>query len=319
MTDWPPISEPELLARLALPDEEFKELVAELARSLPAREFEPAALERALGYPWERPAGSYEWRDGEVRALADLPEAGREELIKRYMAGEQARLPLLSIGSNAAPEVLERKFGHFPAGEERAVLVLAGHLHEFDIGAAAQPTIYGSMPATVFESPGTAVAAMVLWVTPAQFTQLTWSEVTYYLGRLHTRFEVADVHSAAEVAGPMGSEIWPRSSHLSFDDVLVFVSRFGTFQVDREPAALAAVSARGRSAPEYTQQQLLDHAARLALGEGASAEALVRAIHEEPQAALAKLAATVRRQSIPLRSPRWVPFEPERPADAAST
>lgn len=269
-------------------------MVAELAGSLPPRVFEPAMVERALGYPWLRPAGSYEWRDGEVRPLAALTEAQRERLIAGYSAGVVPRLPLLAIGSNAAPEVLARKFAHFPAGEERAVLALAGHLHEFDIGAAAQPTIYGSMPATPFESPGTAVAATVLWVTPDQFTQLTWSEVTYRLGRLHTRFEVAD-------AG------------VGFDDVLVFASRFGTFQVEGAPAALAAVPARDRAAPAYSQRQLLDSAARLALGPEADAEQLLRAICEDLGALLPKFEATVRRQGLPLRSQRWVPFVPGSP------
>ncbi|HET8566581.1 MAG TPA: hypothetical protein VFL77_08925 [Solirubrobacterales bacterium] len=292
MPEWPPISEPELLARLALPDDEFKRWVAELARSLPVREFEPAMLERALGYPWERPAGSYEWRDGRVRPFAELGEPEREELVERYTAGGSPRLPLLAIGSNAAPEVLERKFGHFRELEERAVLALSGHLHGFDIGAAAQPTLYGSMPATPFESPGTAVAASVLWVTPGQFTQLTWSELTYHLGRLHTRFEIADAE--------MGS-----------DDVLVFVSRFGTFCVEGEPAALAAVPAQDRSARAFTQRQLLDHAAALALGPGADAETLLRAICADLPSLLPKVAATVRREAEPLRSERWIPFEPE--------
>jgi hypothetical protein len=295
MPGWPPISEPELLARLALPDEEFREWVAELARTLPAREFEPAMLERALEYPWERPAGSYEWRDGRVRHFAELEEPEREQVIERYTSGA-LRLPLLAIGSNAAPEVLKRKFGHFPPGEERAVLALSGHLHGFDIGAAAQPAIYGSLPATPFESPGTAVAATVLWVTPAQFTQLTWSELTYRLGRLHTRFEVAE-------AG------------MGFDDVLVFASRFGTLQIDGGPAALAAVPARHRSARAFTQRQLLDHAATLALGPGADAEALVRAICSDLPSLLPKIAATVRRQGQPLRCERWVPFEPDSGAD----
>jgi hypothetical protein len=294
MSHWPPISEPELLARLAMPDEEFKEFVADLARSIPAREFEPEMLERALGYPWERPGGSYEWRDGAVRPLAEMEEAQREELIGRYAAGEGLRLPLLAIGSNAAPEVLERKFGHFPEGEERAVLALSGYLHEFDVGAAAQPTIYGSMPATLFESPGTAVAAAVLWVTPSQFTQLTWSEVTYHLGRLHTRFEVAD-------------------ADVDFDDVLVFVSRFGSFHVDGEPVALAAVPARGRTARALTQRQLLDIAASLALGPGADAETLLRAICEDLDSLLPKIAATVRRESIPFSSERWSLFRRAQP------
>ncbi|HEU4599677.1 MAG TPA: hypothetical protein VFS26_08015, partial [Solirubrobacterales bacterium] len=129
---------------------------------------------------------------------------------------------------------------------------------------------------------------------PAQFTQLTWSEVTYRLGRLHTRFEVAD----AEVG---------------FDDVLVFASRFGTFHLDGEPAALAAGPARDRTAPAYTQRQLLDHAARLALGEGADAELLLRSICDDLAALLPKVAATVRPQGLPLRSQRWVPFEPGSP------
>lgn len=290
MSEWPQISEPELLARLALPDEEFKQLVAELAHAVPARRFEPALLERALGYPWERPRGSYEWRDGAVRPFAALQERERERLIERYTATAGPRLPLLAIGSNAAPEVLERKFGHFPAGEERSVLALSGHLHDFDVGAAAQPTIYGSMPATPFESSGTAVAASVLWVTPSQFTQLTWSEVTYRLGRLHTRFEIAD-------------------ADLGFDDVLVFVSRFGTFCIDGEPAALAAVPARDRSARAYTQRQLLDRAAALALGPGADAAALVQAICEDLPSLLPKVAATVRPLGRQLSSERWVPFE----------
>jgi hypothetical protein len=292
MPEWPPISEPELLARLALPDAEFKELVAELARNLPAREFEPAMLERALDYPWERPAGSYEWRDGTVRPFAELREPERGALVERYTSAAGPRLPLLAIGSNAAPEVLERKFGHFPPGEERAVLVLGGHLHDFDIGAAAQPTIYGSMPATPFESPGTAVAASVLWVTPEQFTQLTWSELTYRLGRLHTRFEIAD-------------------AELGFDDVLVFASRFGTFCVGGEPAALAAVPARNRSARAFTQRELLDRAAALALGPGADAETLLRAICDDLPSLLSRVAETVRREGRPLRSARWVPFEPQ--------
>lgn len=294
MSEWPPISEPELLARLALPDEEFKEMVGELARSLPPREFEPAMLERALGYPWERPAGSYEWRDGTVRPFSELGEPEREDLIERYVSGAGPRLPLLAIGSNAAPEVLERKFGHFPPGEERSVLALSGHLHGFDIGAAAQPTIYGSMPATPFESPGTAVAATILWVTPDQFTQLTWSEITYRLGRLHTRFEIAD-------------------AEMGFDDVLAFASRFGTFHVDGEPAALAAVPARDRAARAFSQRELLDHAAALALGPGADAEALLREICKDLPALLPKVAASVRRQGEPLRSERWVPFEPPAP------
>src|SRR3954464_3022877 len=115
MPGWPPIEEPELLARLALDDAEFRPLGGEIARAVPPREFEAAALTHAVGYPWERPPGSYELRDGEARLLTSLREAEREALIDRYQAPTAGRVPLLAIGSNAAPQVLERKFAHFEA------------------------------------------------------------------------------------------------------------------------------------------------------------------------------------------------------------
>jgi hypothetical protein len=196
---------------------------------------------------------------------------------------------LLAIGSNAAPSVLTLKFAHFADAEDRAVLVLAGHLRDFDVGASAYTTLYGAMPATIFPSPGTAARTAVLWVTPNQFIQLAWSEVSYHLGWLETRFE------ADEVA-------------LSLDGVLAFVSRFGAFCVDGCPAALAAIPATGRTAAARSQEQLLGAAAELAIGPGSNAEMLVRAIFEDPTEIGPKVAATVRLAAQPFASDRWTPF-----------
>lgn len=284
MESWPPIEEPELVARLALGDPEFRRLVGEIARAIPAREYAAEALAHAVGYPWERPPGSYELRDGEVRLLAELPEAGREELIERYRAS--GRVPLLAIGSNAAPEVLLRKFDHFEPAEDRAVLALTGWLRDFDVGPAATVALYGSMPATVFPSAGTEVAATVLWVTGPQFTQLTWSEMSYWLGSLRTPFAV-------------------EAAAVTFDEVLLYVSRFGCFAPEGEPVALAAVPARGRSAAALTQEELLALAAALALGPGASAADLVRATCEDMGALVNRVAASVWRHAIPFASDRW--------------
>lgn len=293
MSSWPPIEEPELLARLALADGEFREMVGEVARAVPPREFEAEALEHALGYPWARPPGSYELRGGETRLLSSLCEIEREELIERYRDPAAARVPLLAIGSNAAPGVLERKFAHFEDVEDRAVLALAGWLRDFDVGAAATVTLYGSMPATIFPSAGTEVAATVLWVTAAQFTQLTWSELSYWLGRLHTRFEVEE----AEVG---------------FADVLVFVSRFGCFCPEGEPVALAAVPARARTALALSQEELLGVAAALALGSGSTPEDLVRACCDDMGGLTARVAGSVWPHSRPFESPGWMPY-PGRP------
>jgi hypothetical protein len=288
---WPSITEPELLDRLGLDDRGFAEYLRGVAAVLSPREYEAALFERAIGYPWTRPRGSYRLTDAGVEALEDMTDAEREGVLAEFLSAAEGRLPVLAIGSNGAPEALERKFAHFAAESDRSVLALTGGLHDFDVGAAAQPSIYGSMPATLFASPGTTVRATVLWVTPAQFTQLTWSELTYRLGRLRTRFSVDE-----------GDE--------HFDEVLVFVSRFGVFCIDGRPVALAAIEATGRTAKALTQEQVLDAAAALAIGPEAKAETLVRAIFEDLIEANRKIAATVHKASLPFDSERWTPFDP---------
>ncbi len=260
-----------------------------LLAKLPPRSYEHALFERAIGYPWARPRGSYLLTASGVQLLEDLSTAERKRAFAEFLSDASGRLPLLAIGSNAAPETLERKFAHFPDEDDRAVLALTGRLHDFDVGVAAQPTLYGSMPATLFPSPRTEVCATVLWVTPTQFTQLTWSELTYRLGKLRTRFDVDE-------------------SGKSFDEVVVFVSRFGAFCVDRRPIALAAIPATGRTAEAATQEQLLDAAAALALGPGANAEMLVRAIFEETSEIALEGLAAVRAASVPFASDRWTPL-----------
>jgi hypothetical protein len=289
MPEWPPIEEPELRRRLALDEDGFAEFIGEPLAGLPARECDGETVARAISYPWARPLGSYLLPgDGGIEALAAQAPERRRATLDRF-TGAETRLPVLAIGSNGAPAALERKFTHFSAPEDRAVLVLSGRLHDFDVGVAAQPALYGSLPATLFASPGTAVGAALLWVTPAQFTQLAWSELNYRLGRLRARFEVAET-----------------AAH--FDQVLVFVSRFGTFAPDGEPVALAAIPAAGRTAPELSEKQLLDRAAALALGPGADAERLIRAVFARPGATAARIAATVHPASLPFASSRWTPF-----------
>lgn len=272
-------------------DRQFGEHVRGLIAKLPPRTYEPALLERAIGYPWSRPPGSYRLTSEGVELLEDLTAAERKRALDRFLSDPGGRLPVLAIGSNAAPETLERKFAHFPGEEDRVVLALTGRLHDFDVGVSPQPALYGSMPATLFPSPRIEVCATVLWVTPAQFTQLTWSELSYRLGRLRTRFDVDE-------------------DGTSFDEVLVFVSRFGAFCVDERPVALAAIPAAGRTAEALTQEQLLDAAAALAIGPGAKAETLVHAIFEDIDGIAPRIAAAVHPASLPFASERWTPFSP---------
>lgn len=290
MSEWPAIREPELLDRLAMDDRQFGEFIRALIARVPPRPYDAAALERAIGYPWARPSGSYRLTRAGVELLEDMGTEERERVLAEFTDGG-GRLPALAIGSNAAPETLERKFAHFPEEDDRVVLALTGRLHDFDVGVSPQPALYGSMPATLFPSEGTEVCATVLWVTSAQFTQLAWSELNYRLGKLRTRFDIDE-------------------DGTSFDEVLVFVSRFGAFCVDGRPVALAAIPATGRIAEALTQEQLLDAVAALALGPEGDAESLVRAIYEETGEVGLKVAATVHGESVPFASDRWTPFRP---------
>jgi hypothetical protein len=285
--EWPPITEPELLERLALSDEKFRGFVREFVSSFGQRELTPKLLGRAFAYPWKRPARSYLLRGGEVQLLEELEPRAREALIAEFA---RDRHPILAFGSNAAPGRLEFKFGHFAEEDDRTVLVVTGHLHDLDVGAAASPTVYGSMPAALFSSAGTAVRAAVLWVTAEQATQLTWSELSYRLGRLDSaRFEVDE-------------------ADVEVENVFGYVNRFGALHLDGEPVAMAAIPAKGRRARALTQEELLGRVAQLILGPDASAEQLVRAIYEDFTAVVGRVSETVWPLGRPLEPELWTPY-----------
>lgn len=288
--DWPPIAEPLLLERLGMDDDAFLAFIVQAFGSLPARRFTPEVLATALAYPWERPERSYLLTGETVELLDDL-EPERRDALLQVRHGATPRYPLLAFGSNGAPSTLARKLAHLPE-DARRVLVLAGELHGFDVGVSSHPTAYGAMPASLFESPGTAVRGAILWVSAVQLTQLCWTEIGYRLGRFDGVAFVCD-----QPAEPV-------------DAVFAFAARQGTFCPDGEPLALAAIPATGRTAPALTQEELLDRAARLALGEGATAAALVRAIFEDVGRLGEEGSGRIRAAGRPFAPAAWTPFAP---------
>jgi hypothetical protein len=288
---WPPITEPLLLARLAMSHEEYLAYFATITPSIPARTFEPALYERGLGYPWERPESSYFMHGDVVEPVAGMDDARRAEVFARFAIaeGEGARFPLLAYGANGAPETLVMKFGHFPP-QDREVLVLAGALQDFDVGAAATVSVYGAMPATIFPSPGTAMRCAILWVSAAQFVQLAWTELSYCVGRLdRVRFDADDAGAGLR-------------------SVFAFVSRFGAFSPEGQPVALAAVPAAHRAATAMTQAELLGVAARIALGAGASSEDLARELFGDYDAFAWRRGPAIWRTTTRFASDRWVTY-----------
>ena len=284
-----PIAEPELLERLAMDDREFAEYVRRLAAGCRHATYEPRPWPGRSGTPGSGPAGSYRLTAAGAELLERMSPAERDEAIAEYAAGAEERLPLLAIGSNCAPDVLRRKFAHFPEPTDRSVLALTGRLNEFDVGFAAQPALYGSMPATLFPSPGTAVGATLLWVTPAQFTQLAWSELSYRLGQ-----------ASDPLRGRRGRRRIRRGARL----------RFALRRLPRRRRArrAAAVPAEDRSARALTRRGCSTPPPRWRSARGARAETLVRAVFEDFAGLVPSLVETVRRESLPFASERWTPF-----------
>jgi hypothetical protein len=287
MDGWPKISEPQLRERQAMSNDAFLEFLIGLLDAVGTRELDDEHYERAIGYPWERPPGSCFVTDRGVENLADMDAGRREELVRRYAHESDDRIPLLTYGANGSPERLALKLAHLPE-EDREALIVAGDLEGFDVGAAAQPPVWSSMPATLIPSAGTSVRVAVLLLTPVQFTALWWTELSYLVGALTGITLTTDV-----MAEPI-------------ERVILFVSRYGAFCLDGAPVAMAAIPARNRRSTALTQTEILDAAARMCIGDRAVARDLIKASFENPVPFMAAHYETFRAASLPFASEHWV-------------
>jgi hypothetical protein len=276
-----------VLEWLALDDESWRAWISKRLRNVGARPFDAAAFAYSLRYPWERPAGSFALRGGEVTLLDDLPLPDREALVREFAS---ERYPLVSFGANGAPARLQERFAEFSEPADRDVLVLSGWLHEVDVCAQPAPTPFGWVPGVLIASPGTAVRASVLWLTPTQLTQLVKAELSYRFGRLDR------AHFLMDEAG------------VDVEDLFAFVSRIGAMRVGGEPIALAAVPATGRSIRAMTQEQLLETIGALALGRPTSVEEMGRILFADPLAFVEKARALALDDALKLPVDHWTPY-----------
>jgi len=280
MRDWPPISDPNVRAWMALGDDEWLPALLARAETMVPPPFTEAAYRFGLEYPWEKPAGPYLLRDGDVGPIADVDLA----------AFTADRHPLITFGANGAPHRLTERFGDLPQGPDREALVLTGQLHGYDVGANIVPVPYGAVPAILFDSPGTAVRSAVLWLTPLQVETLVFAELGYRLGRLdHARFEVDQVDA-------------------TIDTVFAFIGRTGALRLEGEPVALAAVPARNRVAPEMTQEELLHALGIIAFGPGTTARELSQRCFEDHGAVREALLAVTAPTALHLPADSWTPY-----------
>jgi hypothetical protein len=246
MTLWPPILDQNLAGRLTMDEQEFAALANRLGARLGGRPLEDGDFERATGYPWERPVDSFFMQDGAVDLL------GSGDDLDVIDVGDEPRYPLITFGSNGAPGVLATKLAVLDP-DERDVLVLTGELAGYDVVASAHVALYGALPATIVPAAETSVRAGLLLVTAAQFTALTRTEFNYAVARIDGQAFIPDLDWPAPVA------------------VFAYVSRNGAFTIGGEHVGLKAVPARNRASHELDQVHVLDAAAELILGPGATA------------------------------------------------
>src|SRR3954464_10755921 len=265
---------------MALGDDEWLPALRARAAAFDKAPFTEAAYQFGIAYPWDRPAGSYLLRDGEVRPIADVD----------LEAFTTDRHPLVTFGANGAPHRLIERFAGFAERDDRDVLVLTGHLHDFDAGANVVPVPYGAVPAILFHSPGTAVRAAVLWLTPLQFETIVYAELGYRLGRLdRAQFEIDEVD-------------------LTIDVVFAFVARTGALRLDGQPVALAAVPARNRTARAMTQEELLAELGVLAFGPETTPRDIATRCFEDHGSVVRALLPLTMPTALPLAAESWTPF-----------
>src|SRR4051794_21931259 len=265
---------------MALSDDEWLPALRARVADIVKPPFTEAAYQFGLAYPWDRPAGSYLLRDGEVCPIADVD-------LEAFTAN---RHPLVTFGANGAPHRLIERFGGFAKSTDRDVLVLTGELHDFDVGANVVPVPYGAVPAVLFHCPGAAVRAAVLWLTALQVETLVFAELGYRLGRLdRAQFEIDEVD-------------------VTIDVVFAFVGRTGALRLDGKPAALAAVPARNRTARAMTQEELLHALGVLAFGPGTTAGDMSRRCFEDHPSVVRALMPLTAPTALQLPVESWTPY-----------
>ncbi len=265
---------------------------------------------RAKAYPFARPAHSYLYCNGSalelVRLRGDRLEGGRLERAEIRQRGVRLafadylrhegiarpapmaeRVPVIAHGSNGAPAHLERKFRD--TGRDEVIPVLRARLKDFDIVFAPHFAPYGSIPATLTPSPGTAVTVSITYLDRAQLALMHATEiagVNYAYGRLtDARLEPDGPGMEADGPGPD-------------DHVFCYLTRHGNLLLDGAPVAFTPISAKARALVQRTQEEMLGHA-RDVIAPGAQLDRFILEVIED-RALRAKRTARLRERADPL-------------------
>ena len=227
-------------------------------------------LARARAYPFPRPQTSVLIDAGSVRPLQELDGS---------LTG--GRTPVLAYGSNASPESLGWKF---PEERDAVVPLVRATMREFDVVYSAHIAVYGSVPATLQGSPGTAAETFVAYLTEDQLELVAAWEI-------NATYETIAIDLTPDV-GPAPALVG------------AFVSRHGCLTREGAEIALAAVPARDRRFSAMTEVDVLEYVRATAAPEQPADDFVLGNVHDydRARALFAKLPS--------------VPFRPSRRGDS---
>ncbi|MEH6402762.1 MAG: hypothetical protein V7750_05270 [Sneathiella sp.] len=169
-----------------------------------------AELDLALNYPYDRPEHSYSITRSKVVAFpTNLMLSGR--------------IPVIACGSNAAPKQLIRKYN---AIETEPIYVSKAKLKNFLCCYSAHITSYGSIPATLAHTEGTATDCHITWLTKQQLEHMHKTEA---VGSNYKFSKLENIDLLCSEAG-----------HLT--EAYSYVSLHGNIQDQGNPIAVAGIN-----------------------------------------------------------------------------
>jgi hypothetical protein len=184
-----------------------------------------------LRYPFDVPLHSFMWTAGGVEPLP--PSARVAEVCGQ-------RHPVLAIGSNASPGQLTRKFSDQrftdPASPQGSIPVLTADVDDVDVVYGAHLAWYGSLPATLLDTPGACARVFITWLTTRQLETMNDTEG---LGHAYQLRQIGGVRCH-------GDEV---------DPALSYVTMAGACVLGGHPLALGTTEAPGSWRRRGTQRQ----------------------------------------------------------------
>jgi hypothetical protein len=194
------------------------------------------------------------WQSGRRRYLSDLAP---------WLNAGASRRAVLAVGSNAAPVQLRRKLA---AGHEDVLPVIRARLQNFDVVYSAHISVYGAVPATLWQVPGATADVCVTFLTPEQEELVLDTEGgNYHYSML------------PGVSLDLEYDLWSETG-----PIFAFVSKFGALSLHGGPVALDAVVSMRSPLPRCSEHALLKQIARR-LGFSTARELVLRVLEDDAE------------------------------------